>query len=90
MKLKRIGRIFYMSNGVLRDGVNIEKLLLEIDYDIIKRLNNKLKDNNLSIAESKKINDDIIEKENKILKRKQMIYDYKKVLEKRIKTDQYK
>ena len=79
-----------MSNGVLRDGVNIEKLLLEIDYDIIKRLNNKLKDNNLSIAESKKINDDIIEKENKILKRKQMIYDYKKVLEKRIKTDQYK
>ena len=52
MKLKRIGRIFYMSNGVLRDGVNIEKLLLEIDYDIIKRLNNKLKDSNLSIAES--------------------------------------
>ena len=37
-------------------------MLLEIDYDIIKRLNNKLKDNNLSIAESKKINDDIIEK----------------------------
>ena len=65
-------------------------MLLEIDYNIIKRLNNKLKDNNLSIAESKKINDDIIEKENKILKRKQMIYDYKEVLEKRIKTDQYK
>ena len=57
---------------------------------IIKRLNNKLKDNNLSIAESKKTNDDIIEKENKILKRKQTIYDYKKGLEKRIKTDQYK
>ena len=79
---KRIGRIFYMSDGILRDGININKMLLEIDYDIIKRLNNKLKDNNLSIAESKKINDDIIEKEKKILKGKQTIYDYKKVLEK--------
>ena len=65
-------------------------MLLEINYDIVKLLNNKLKDNNLSIAESKKINDDIIEKENKILKRKQTIYDYKKVLEKRIRTNQYK
>ena len=79
-----------MSDGILRDGINIEKMLLEIDYDIIKRLNNKLKGNNLSIAESKKINDDIIEKKNTILKRKQTIYDYKKVLEKRMKTDQYK
>ena len=67
---KRIGRIFYMSDDILRDGIDIEKMLLEIDYDIIKLLNNKLKDNNLSIAESKKISDDIIEKENKILKRK--------------------
>ena len=79
-----------MSDGILRDGINIEKMLLEIDYDITKRLNNKLKDNNLSIAESKKVNDDIIEKEKKILERKQAIYDYKKVLEKRIRTDQYK
>ena len=67
---KRISRIFYMSDDILRDGIDIEKMLLEIDYDIIKLLNNKLKDNNLSIAESKKISDDIIEKENKILKRK--------------------
>ena len=29
-------------------------MLLKIDYDIIKRLNNELKDNNLSVAESKK------------------------------------
>ena len=79
-----------MSDDTLRDGINIEKMLLEINYDIIKLLNNKLKDNNLSIAESKKINDDIIEKENKILKRKQTIYDYKKALEKRVRTNQYK
>ena len=32
----------------------------------------------------------LLKKENKILKRKQMIYDYEKVLEKRIKTDQNK
>ena len=30
-----------MSDDILRDGINIEKMLLEIDYDIIKRLNSK-------------------------------------------------
>ena len=30
-----------MSDDILRDGINIENMLLEIDYDIIKRLNNK-------------------------------------------------
>ena len=87
---KRIGRIFYMSDDILRDGINVEKMLLEINYDTIKHLNNKLKDNNLSVAELKKINDDIVKNENKILERKQMIYDYEKVLEERIRTDQNK
>ena len=77
-----------MSDDILIDGINVEKMLLAINYDTIERLNNKLKNNNLSVAESKKINDDIIENKNKILKRKQLIYDYKKVLEKRIRTDQ--
>ena len=72
------------------DRLNAEISAFSNGNDIIKRLNNELKDNNLSVAESKKINDDIVEKENKILKRKQMIYDYEKVLEKRIKTDQNK
>ena len=87
---KRIGRIFYMSDDILIDGVNVEKMLLAINYDTIERLNDKLKNFNLSVAESKKINDDIIENKNKILKRKQLIYDYKKVSEKRIRTDQNK
>ena len=65
-------------------------MLLEINYDNIRRLNNKLKDNNLSAAELKKINDDIVKNKNKIPERKQLIYDYKKVLEKRIRTDQKK
>ena len=43
-----------MSDDILRDGINIEKMLLEINYDTIKRLNNKLKDNNFSAAELKK------------------------------------
>ena len=79
-----------MSDDVLIDGLNVEKMLLEINYDTIERLNDKLKNNNLSVAESKKINDDIIENKNKILKRKQLIYDYKIFLEKRIRTDQNK
>ena len=57
-----MGIIFYMSDDILRDGINIEKMLLEINYDNIRRLNNKLKDNNSSVAELKKINDDIVKK----------------------------
>ena len=79
-----------MSDGILRYIINIEEMLLAIDYDVIKHLNNELKDNNSSVAESKKINDDIVEKKNKVLERKQKIYDFKKVLEKRIRTDQNK
>ena len=75
-----------MSDDILRDGINIEKMLLEINYDNIRRLNNKLKDNNLSVAELKKINDDIVKNKNKIPERKQTIYDYEKVLETRIKS----
>ena len=43
-------------------------MLLTINYDTIERLNDKLKNNNLSVAESKKINHDIIKNKNKILK----------------------
>ena len=87
---KRIGRVFYISDDILKDGINIEKMLLEINYDNIKRFNNKLKDNNLSIAELKEINDDIVKNKNKIPKRKQTIYDYEKFLEKRVRNDQNK
>ena len=72
-----------MSDDILIDGINVEKMLLATNYNTIERLNDKLKNNNLSVAESKKINNDIIENKNKILKRKQLIYDYKKVLEKK-------
>ena len=77
-----------MSDDILIDGTNVEKIILAINYDTTERLNNKLKNNNLSVAESKKIDDHIFK--NKIPKRKQLIYDYKKVLEKRIRTDQNK
>ena len=67
--------MFYMSDDLLRHGIYVEKMLLKFKYDIVKNLNNKLKDNNLSFAESKKINDDIIKKENEIFGSKQLIYD---------------
>ena len=75
---KRIGRMFYMSDDLLRHGIYVEKMF---KHDIVKNLNNKLKDNNLRFAESKKINDDFIKKENEIFESKQLIYDYEKVLE---------
>ena len=84
---KRIGRMFYMSDDLLRHGIYVEKMLLMFKHDIVKNLNNKLKDSNLSFAESKKINDDIIKKANEIFESKQLIYDYEKVLEKRVGTD---
>ena len=79
--------MFYMSDDLLRHGLYVEKMLLMFKHDIVKNLNNKLKDNNLSFAESKKINDDIIKKENEIFESRQLIYDYEKVLEKEIGTD---
>ena len=85
-----MGIMFYMSDDILRDSINIEKVLFEINYDNIRCLNNKLKDNNLSAAELKKNNDDIVKNKNKIPERKQTIYDYEKVSEKRIKTNQNK
>ena len=51
---KRICRMFYMSDDLLRHGIYVEKMLLKCKYDIVKKLNNKIKDNNLSFAESKK------------------------------------
>ena len=84
---KRIARMFYMSDDLLRHGIYAAKVLLMFKHDIVKNLNNKLKDNNLSFAESKQINDNIIKKENEIFESKQLIYDYEKVLEKRIRTD---
>ena len=84
---KRIGKMFYMFDDLLRHGIYVEKMLLKFKHDIVKNLNNKLKDNNLSFTESKKINDDIIKKENEIFESKQLIYDYEKVLEKIIGTD---
>ena len=79
--------MFYMSDDLLRHGIYVEKMLLKCKHDIIRNLNNKLKDNNLSSTESKKINDDIIEKENEISEGKRLIYDYEKVFKKRIGTD---
>ena len=75
---KRIGRMFYMPDDLLRYGIYVEKMLLKFKHNIVKNLNNKLKDNNLSFAESKKINDDIIKKENEMFEGKQLIYDYEK------------
>ena len=67
-----------MSDDILIDGINVEKMLLAINYDTFECLNNELKNNNLSVAESKQINDDIFKNKNKISKRKQLIHDYKK------------
>ena len=41
-----------MSDDILIDGINVEKMLLAINYDTIEGLNNKLKNNNLSVAKS--------------------------------------
>ena len=60
--------MFYMSDDLLRHGIYVEKMLLKFKYNIVKNLNNKLKDNNLSFAESKKISGDIIKKKMKYLK----------------------
>ena len=56
-------------------------------YDNIDYLNNKLKDNNLTPSEYKKISDDI-DQIKKNPKKEQELHEAKKDLEKRIRTDQ--
>ena len=65
---KRIGRMFYMSDDLLRHCIYVEKMLLKFKYHIVKNLNNKLKDNNLSFAESKKLMMILLKKKMKYLK----------------------
>ena len=60
--------MFYMSDDLLRYGIYVEKMLLKLKYDIIRHLNNKLKDNNLSFAESKKLMMILLKKKMKYLK----------------------
>ena len=57
-------------------------------YDNIDYLNNKLKDDNLTLAEYKKISEDIDQIKKYILKKEQELYEAKKDLEKRVRTDQ--
>ena len=65
---KRIGRKFYMSDDLLRHCIYVEKMLLKFKYHIVKNLNNELKDNNLSFAESKKLMMILLKKKMKYLK----------------------
>ena len=60
--------MFYMSDDLLRHGIYVEKMLLKFKYNIVKNLNNKLKDNNLSFAESKKLMMILLKKKLKYLK----------------------
>ena len=75
---KKIGDMFFGSDELLKININVEERLLKIDYDIIRRLNNKLEDNNLSVIESKKITGDIVRRKEKVLEREQEIYELKK------------
>ena len=60
--------MFYMPVDLLRHGIHVEKMLLKFKYDVVKNLNNKLKDNNLSFAESKKLMMILLKKKMKYLK----------------------
>ena len=71
-----------------RFNINLKKMLLKNDYNDISTLNDRLKDNNLTSAENKKIHDDINQIKKNILRREQKIYEFKKDLEKKIRTNQ--
>ena len=73
-----------------RFNINLEEILLKNDYNDINRLNNRLKDNNLTPAENKKFLDNIDKIKKSIPKREKRIYELKKDLEKKIRTDQNK
>ena len=65
-------------------------MTVENIYDNIKFLENKLKDNNLTVAEYKKISDDIYELRKSLLKGQMELEEDKKDLERRIRTHEAK
>ena len=60
--------MFYMSGDLLRYVIYVEKLLLKFKYDIIRNLNNKLKDINLFLPNQKKLMMILLKKKTKYLK----------------------
>ena len=73
-----------------RAAVRVKELTVENIYDNIKFLENKLKDNNLTVAEYKKISDDIYELRKSLLKGQMELEEDKKDLERRIRTHEAK
>ena len=71
-----------------RFSIRVKEMDVENTYDNIKYLENKLKDNNLTISEYKKISDDINQLRIILLKKQMELEDHKKDLEKRIRTSQ--
>ena len=59
-------------------------------YNDINYLNNKLKNNNLTLAEYKKISNDTDQLKKSISKKEKELYELKKSAKKRTKTDQAK
>ena len=71
-----------------RFAIAVKEEKIKNMYDNIDYLNNKLKNNNLKIAEYKKISDETDQIKKKKTKKEQELYEAKKKLEKRIRTDQ--
>ena len=68
--------------------VKVKEMGVENTYDNIKYLENKLKDNNLTVSEYRKISDDINPLRMSLLNEQMELEDDKKELEKRIRTYQ--
>ena len=71
-----------------RFAIRVKELDIENIYNDIKYLENKLKDNNLTVVEYKKTSDDIDQLRKSLLEKQQELYDDKQDLEKRIRTYQ--
>ena len=67
-----------------RFAINTKELEIQNLYYIVNMLENKLENNNLPLAELKKISDDIKKIEMSIPKKEKELYEIKKDLEKKL------
>ena len=88
--IKKQNELSYGSGAGEKFVIHVKELEIKNAYNDINYLNNKLKNNNLTLAEYKKISNDTDQLKKSISKKEKELYELRKSAKKRTKTDQAK
>ena len=88
--IKKHNGLSYSPDAGEKFAIYVKELEIKNARNDVKYFNDRLKDNDLSLAEFKKINDDIDQLKKSLTIKELEFYELKKDLTKRIRTDQAK